>query len=61
MVELREMNDDETWEYDALVDVLPREMDAGDLLEERYTQHIYVSKESAAGGYGIGGGGCGCN
>ncbi|MBK9608479.1 MAG: DUF4266 domain-containing protein [Betaproteobacteria bacterium] len=34
---------------------------AGDLLEERYTQHIYTSKENASGGYGAGGGGCGCN
>ena len=24
-------------------------------------QHIYSSKESASGGYGVGGGGCGCN
>ena len=32
-----------------------------DPLEMRYTQHIYFSKESASGGYGVGGGGCGCN
>ncbi len=32
-----------------------------DPLEERYTQHIYTSKENASGGYGAGGGGCGCN
>ncbi len=24
-------------------------------------EHIYFSKESASGGQGIGGGGCGCN
>lgn len=30
-------------------------------LEARYAQHIYASKENASGGYGIGGGGCGCN
>ena len=24
-------------------------------------QHTYASKEAASGGYGIGGGGCGCN
>lgn len=33
----------------------------GDALEQRYTQHIYTSKESASGGAGVGGGGCGCN
>ncbi len=33
----------------------------GDALEERFTQHIYNSKENASGGYGVGGGGCGCN
>ena len=32
-----------------------------DRLDVRNTQHIYFSKEGAAGGYGIGGGGCGCN
>jgi len=32
-----------------------------DKLDVRNTQHIYYSKEGAAGGYGIGGGGCGCN
>jgi hypothetical protein len=33
----------------------------GDPLDDRYTQHIYTSKENASGGYGAGGGGCGCN
>ena len=33
----------------------------GDPLESRFTQHIYTSKESSSGGYGVGGGGCGCN
>ena len=33
----------------------------GDPLEARYQQHIYFSKENASGGYGVGGGGCGCN
>jgi len=32
-----------------------------DPLDERFTQHIYASKESASGGQGVGGGGCGCN
>lgn len=33
----------------------------GDPLEQRYQQHIYSSKENSAGGWGVGGGGCGCN
>ena len=33
----------------------------GDPLDERYLLHIYSSKENASGGYGVGGGGCGCN
>jgi hypothetical protein len=32
-----------------------------DPLETRIQQHIYTSKEAATGGYGIGGGGCGCD
>ena len=32
-----------------------------DPLEARQHQHIYFSKEASSGGYGIGGGGCGCN
>ena len=27
----------------------------------KFKQHIYGSKEAARGGYGVGGGGCGCN
>jgi hypothetical protein len=33
----------------------------GDPLAARLAQHIYFSKENASGGYGVGGGGCGCN
>jgi len=33
----------------------------GDPLDARFTQHIYGSKEGSSGGYGVGGGGCGCN
>lgn len=33
----------------------------GDGLEQRFTQHIYASKENASGGQSVGGGGCGCN
>ncbi len=32
-----------------------------DPLDQRFTQHIYNSKENSSGGYGVGGGGCGCN
>lgn len=32
-----------------------------DRLETKIQQHIYASKEGATGGYGVGGGGCGCN
>ncbi len=34
---------------------------ASDPLGQRFDQHIYASKENASGGYGVGGGGCGCN
>lgn len=30
-------------------------------LATRFEQHVYDSKEAASGGYGVGGGGCGCN
>lgn len=30
-------------------------------LDAKTTQHIYASREAATGGYGVGGGGCGCN
>jgi len=33
----------------------------GDPLAARLAQHVYFSKEGASGGYGVGGGGCGCN
>jgi hypothetical protein len=29
-------------------------------LADRFDQHVYESKEGASGGYGVGGGGCGC-
>ena len=32
-----------------------------DRLEARFAAHIYSSKEAAAGGASVGGGGCGCN
>ncbi len=33
----------------------------GDALEQRYSAHIYTSKENSSGGAGVGAGGCGCN
>jgi Domain of unknown function (DUF4266) len=33
----------------------------GNVLEGKFTEHIYTSKEASSGGKGVGGGGCGCN
>jgi hypothetical protein len=33
----------------------------GDPLDKLFKEHTYSSKESALGGSGVGGGGCGCN
>ena len=30
-------------------------------LEQRNLEHIFFSREGATGGWGVGGGGCGCN
>lgn len=32
-----------------------------DVLESKFLEHVYTSKENASGGNGVGGGGCGCN
>ena len=32
-----------------------------DKLDAKNLQHIQFSKEASSGGYGVGGGGCGCN
>jgi hypothetical protein len=32
-----------------------------DGLDAALQKHTYSSKEAASGGYGVGGGGCGCN
>lgn len=32
-----------------------------DVLETRFADHTYFSKEGASGGASVGGGGCGCN
>ncbi|MFZ2990330.1 DUF4266 domain-containing protein [Ideonella sp.] len=49
----------QAWEKAALSK--PEMTMAGDPLAQRFDQHIYTSKENASGGYGVGGGGCGCN
>ena len=49
----------QAWEKGSLAK--PEMMMGGDPLDERFLQHIYSSKENASGGYGVGGGGCGCN
>lgn len=47
------------WEKDLLA--RPAMLMDGDVLDQRFTQHIYASKENSSGGNGVGGGGCGCN
>lgn len=47
------------WEKGALAK--PEMTMGGDALSQRFDQHVYGSKENASGGYGVGGGGCGCN
>ncbi len=32
-----------------------------DPLEDVFREHVYFTREAAAGGRGVGGGGCGCN
>ncbi len=49
----------QAWEKGALA--RPEMTLGGDVLGDRFAQHIYTSKENAAGGNGVGGGGCGCN
>jgi hypothetical protein len=49
----------EAWEKGNLA--RPEMTFRGDPLDDRFTQHIYASKENASGGYSVGGGGCGCN
>jgi hypothetical protein len=47
------------WERDVLA---KKEMALDpDGLRSALQQHIYFSKEASSGGYGTGGGGCGCN
>ncbi|HEY4300406.1 MAG TPA: DUF4266 domain-containing protein [Candidatus Didemnitutus sp.] len=47
------------WERAALADPLMRP--DRDALATALTEHVYFSREAAAGGRGVGGSGCGCN
>lgn len=47
------------WERGALADPIMR-ADA-DPLHNMLAEHMWFSREAAAGGRGVGGGGCGCN
>ena len=53
------MSPPQPWEKGNLA--LPEMTMGGDALDQRFVQHIYGSREAASGGYGVGGGGCGCN
>ena len=45
----------QAWEKDVLA--RPAMAMDGDALEQRFSQHIYTSKENSSGGSGVGGGG----
>ena len=49
----------EAWEKGALAK--PHMAFDPDPLETRFRQHVFHSKEGSHGGYGVAGGGCGCN
>ena len=46
------------WERGALADPTLSE---GDPLAVMMAEHMWLSREAASGGRGVGGGGCGCN
>ena len=47
------------WERGTLADYTMRP--DRDPLDDSLAEHIYFTREAAAGGRGVGGGGCGCN
>jgi hypothetical protein len=47
------------WERGTLSDYTMRP--DRDILDDSLRDHIYFTREAAAGGRGVGGGGCGCN
>jgi hypothetical protein len=47
------------WQRETLSDYTMRpDRDPG---HESFMEHVYFTREAAAGGRGVGGGGCGCN
>jgi hypothetical protein len=52
-------NPPQAWEKQYLAK--PQMQFDADRLDAKNLQHILFSKEGSAGGYGVGGGGCGCN
>jgi hypothetical protein len=47
------------WERGTLADSIMRS--DRDPIGDALAEHIFFSREAASGGYGVGGGGCGCN
>lgn len=47
------------WERGNLADYTMRP--DRDILNDSLSEHVYFTREAAAGGRGVGGGGCGCN
>lgn len=47
------------WQRGTLADITMRS--DRDAVGTALTEHLYFSRESATGGRGVGGGGCGCN
>jgi len=47
------------WQRGTLADPIMRA--DRDPIGNMFDEHIYFSREAAAGGRGVGGGGCGCN
>ena len=47
------------WERGTLSDYTMRP--DRDPLTDSFREHVYFTREAAAGGRGVGGGGCGCN
>jgi hypothetical protein len=47
------------WERGTLADYTMRP--DRDVLQDTFRDHVYFTREAAAGGRGVGGGGCGCN
>lgn len=53
------VGDVKPWEKGSLAN--PAMTFGSDVLGARFEQHVYGSRENSSGGYGVGGGGCGCN